>query len=150
MATIVTLNTQYLNETESSNYFGGLNGETNDQIQAMRTIWIDEMANRGFEFGYVICDEDGEIDSQFDAAAQESIDTAGRAVFGTPIASDALPTDLTMAAIIRYCEGSEIALTDPVFVGTHGDSGEFFQVVRITGMTSPVGDRALKIEIRTA
>ena len=81
MATIVTLNTQYLNETETSNYFGGLNGETNEQIQAMRTAWVSEMATRGFEFGCVICDEDGEFDSQFESAAQESIDAAGKMVF---------------------------------------------------------------------
>jgi len=76
MAKIITLDTQYLNETEMSNYFGGLNGETNEQIQAMRSAWVSEMANRGFEWGCVICDE-----GEFESAAQESIDAAGKLVF---------------------------------------------------------------------
>ena len=81
MATIVTLNTQYLNETETSNYFGGLNGETNEQIQDMREAWVDEMEKRGFEWGCTICDEDGEFDSRFESAAQASIDAAAELVF---------------------------------------------------------------------
>ena len=81
MAKIITLNTQYLDETESSNYFGGLNGETNEQIHAAREAWVSEMASRGFELGCVICDEDGEFDSRFESAAQESIDAIGMLVF---------------------------------------------------------------------
>jgi len=81
MAKIITLDTQYLNETEMSNYFGGLNGETNEQIQAMRSAWVSEMAKRGFEWGCVICDEDGEFDYRFESAAQESVDAAGKLVF---------------------------------------------------------------------
>jgi len=81
MANFIKLDTQYLNDLETSNYFGGLNGETNEQIQATRFAWVSEMAKRGFGWGCVIQDEDGEFAAGFESAAQESIDTAGKLVF---------------------------------------------------------------------
>jgi hypothetical protein len=75
------LNNQYLDETAMSNYFGGLNGETEEQQTAMREAWIDEMAKRGFPMGCEICNEDGEFADGFERAAQDAIDASGRRVF---------------------------------------------------------------------
>jgi hypothetical protein len=70
----VILNNQYLEEAEMSNYFGGLNGETNEQIKTTRELWVNEMAKRGFPLGSVICDEEGEYPADFDRICQDAID----------------------------------------------------------------------------
>jgi hypothetical protein len=71
------LNKQYLDELEESNYFGGLDGETEVEITHVREAWVEAMHVHGFALGCEI-----EFDDRFfDSASRGSIRIACDKVF---------------------------------------------------------------------
>jgi hypothetical protein len=68
------MTTQYLNELESANYFGGYNGETQDEISEYRNAWLAAMASLGFTKETNILDGDGDESSEFTSACNKALE----------------------------------------------------------------------------
>lgn len=47
----IKFNDRCLDDAEASNYFGGLNGESQTDITSLRAAWITEMGKLGFKLG---------------------------------------------------------------------------------------------------
>jgi hypothetical protein len=65
---------QYLSELESANYFGGYDGETQDEISEYRDLWVKAMASLGFTEDADILDGDGYESSEFTAACDKALE----------------------------------------------------------------------------
>jgi len=68
------MTTQYLNELESANYFGGYNGETQGEIDEFREAWLEAMESLGFTTDTNILDADGYESSEFTSACDKALE----------------------------------------------------------------------------
>ena len=72
--TYKNMTTQYLNELESANYFGGYNGETQGEIDEFREAWLEAMESLGFTTDTNILDADGYESSEFTSACDKALE----------------------------------------------------------------------------
>ena len=72
--TYTTMTKQYLDELESANYFGGYNGETQDEIDEYREAWLEAMESLGFTTDTNILDGDGYESNEFTAACEKALE----------------------------------------------------------------------------